>query len=89
LELDSAIIGKLPVEIKASDRGMSPGKMFNEEVERSGILVLHRFINEVDPTQAKLGLQRVAIYTGDYRWLCTHHYEAWEPNIPDVIPSHE
>lgn len=88
LGLANAIIGKLPAEIKASDRAMSPGKMLSEP-ERSGILALHRFLNEVDPTQDKLGLHRVATYTGDYRWLCKYHYDAWQPNIPDVIPTHE
>ncbi|MDO9300285.1 MAG: COR domain-containing protein [Anaerolineales bacterium] len=87
LSLASAIIGKLPGEIKSSDRDFSPGKMLSEP-ERSGILALHRFLNEVDPTQDKLGLHRVATYTGDYRWLCKHHYAAWQPNIPDVIPAH-
>lgn len=33
----------------------------------------------------KLGLHRVATYTGDYRWLCKRHYDAYQPNIPDVI----
>ncbi len=84
LDLAKAIIGKLPDEIKTSDHDMSPGKMLSEP-ERSGILALHRLLNEVDPTQDKLGLHRVATYTGDYRWLCKHHYDAWQPNIPDVI----
>ena len=84
LSLASAIIGKLPAEVKMSDHGMTPDKMLSEP-ERSGIHELHRFLNEVDPTQAKLGLHRVATYTGDYRWLCKHHYDAWQPNIPDVI----
>lgn len=84
LDLASAIVGKLPTEIKASDHGMEPGHMLNEP-ERSGILALHRFLNEVDPTQVKLGLHRVTTYTGDYRWLCKPHYEAWQPNIPDKI----
>lgn len=84
LSLANAIPGKLPAEVKSSDRGLEPGKMLSEP-ERSGILALHRFLNEVDPTQAKLGLHRVTTYTGDYRWLCKHHYDAWQPNIPDVI----
>ena len=88
LSLASAVIGKLPAKLDTSDRGMTPGKMLSEP-ERSGILALHRFINEVDPAQDKLGLHRVATYTGDYRWLCDYHYKAWQPNIPDVIPSHE
>ena len=88
LSLASAVIGKLPAKIETSGRGMTPGKMLSE-LERSGILALHRFINEVDPTQDKLGLHRVATYTGDYRWLCKHHYDAWQPNIPDVIQSHD
>ena len=88
LSLANAIAGKLPAEVKSSDRGLEPGKMLSEP-ERSGILALHRFLNEVDPTQAKLGLHRVTTYTGDYRWLCKHHYDAWQPNIPDVIPSRD
>ena len=84
LDLGKAIIDKLPAEIKASDHNMTSGHMLSEP-ERSGILALHRFLNEVDPTQARLGLHRVATYTGDYRWLCKHHYDAWQPNIPDVI----
>ena len=84
LSLASAIAGKLPTEIKSSNRGLEPGKMVSE-AERSGMLALHNLLREVDPSQAKLGLHRVTTYTGDYRWLCTHHYEAWQPNIPDVI----
>ena len=84
LDLAKEIIDKLPAEIKTPDRALSPGQILNEP-ERSGILALHRFLNEVDPTQDKLGLHRVATYTGDYRWLCRQHYEDWQPNIPDVI----
>jgi hypothetical protein len=88
LSLASAIIDQLPAKVEISDRGMVTGKMLSEP-ERSGILALHRFLKEVDPTQDRLGLHRVATYTGDYRWLCQHHYDAWQPHIPDVIQSHE
>ena len=87
LDLAGAIIGKLPAEIKSSDRGFAPGQMLSEP-ERSGILALHRFLSEKDPTQERLGLHRVTTYTGDYRWLCKYHYDAWQPNIPDVIQPH-
>ena len=79
-----AIIDKLPDEIKIPDRALEPGKMLSEP-ERSGILALHNLLKELDPSQAKLGLHRVATYTGDYRWLCEYYYDAWQPNIPDVI----
>ncbi|MFZ5881601.1 MAG: leucine-rich repeat domain-containing protein [Chloroflexota bacterium] len=85
LDLTKAILDKLPT-VKVEHRSAKPGDVLTEP-ERSGILALHRFLNELDPTQAKLGLHRVATYTGDYRWLCKHHYEAWQPNIPDVIDS--
>jgi hypothetical protein len=84
LTLASAIIGKFPAEIKVSERGPASGNLFSES-ERSGMLVLHRFLAEVDPEQKKLGLHRVPTYTGDYRWLCDQHYAAWQPKIPDVI----
>ncbi|MCG2785759.1 MAG: leucine-rich repeat domain-containing protein [Anaerolineae bacterium] len=84
LSLAGAIIGKLPAKLETPDRNLAPGKMLSEP-ERSGILALHRFLNEKDPTQDRLGLQRVPTYTGDYRWLCKYHYDAWQPNIPDVI----
>jgi hypothetical protein len=84
LVLTEAILGKLPVEIKKSDHAFEPGEMLSEP-DHSGILALHRFLDQVDPSQSKLGLHRITTYTGDYRWLCRHHYEAWQPNIPDVI----
>ena len=87
LDLTKAIIDKLPAEIKTPDRALSPGEMLSEP-ERSGILALHNLLKELDPSQAKLGLHRVTTYTGDYRWLCKYHYDAWQPNIPDEIPSH-
>lgn len=87
LSLAGAIIGKLPDEIKTPDRPMLQRGMISEP-ERSGILALHRLLNEIDPMQDKLGLHRIATYTGDYRWLCKYHYDAWQPNIPDVINSH-
>ena len=54
-------------------------------IERTGLLTLHHFLKEQDPTHAHLGLQRVPTYTGDYRWLCRHHYEAAQSKIPDKI----
>ncbi len=87
LNLASAIVGKLPEEVKSPDRPMLQRGIVSEP-ERSGVLALHRLLNEIDPTQDRLGLHRVATYTGDYRWLCKYHYEAWQPNIPDVIQSH-
>jgi len=87
LDLAKGILDKLS-PIKDIDRGFTPGKDISEP-ERSGILALHRLLNELDPTQDRLGLHRVTTYTGDYRWLCQHHYDAWQPNIPDVIQPHE
>lgn len=84
LNLANAILGKVPDEIKTPDKPMLERGMVSEP-ERSGILALHRLLNELDPNQEKLGLHRVATYTGDYRWLCDAHYKAWQPNIPDVI----
>jgi internalin A len=83
LDLTKAILDNLPA-VKIEQRSAKPNDVLTEP-ERSGILALHRFLNEVDPTQSQLGLHRVATYTGDYRWLCKHHYDAWQPNIPDVI----
>jgi len=88
IDLTKAIIDKLPDGIKTSNRDLSPGKILSEP-ERSGILALHNLLKELDPAQAKFGLHRVTTYTGDYRWLCKHHYDAWQPNIPDVIQPHE
>lgn len=68
LSLASAVLGKVPDEIKMPDKPMLQRGMVSEP-ERSGIL----------------GLHRVATYTGDYRWLCKRHYDAYQPNIPDKI----
>ena len=80
----NAILKAVPEKIKGSQHSEFKGGYLSEP-ERSGILALHQLIREQDPTHAKLGLHRVTTYTGDYRWLCKHHYDAWQPNIPDVI----
>ncbi|MBN2003368.1 MAG: leucine-rich repeat domain-containing protein [Anaerolineae bacterium] len=82
-KLASGIIGKVP-KIETPDRpGLRPGIL--TEPERSGLLELHALLRELDPNQEKLGLIRVPTYTGDYRWLCREHYEAWKSKIPDKI----
>ncbi|HNE06491.1 MAG TPA: hypothetical protein PLT08_18325, partial [Anaerolineales bacterium] len=83
-DLTKAIIDKFPAEVKTPDRSLFAGKLLSEP-ERSGILALHALLRELDPSQANLGLYRVSTYTGDYRWLCKRHYDAYQPNIPDVI----
>ncbi|RPJ19448.1 MAG: hypothetical protein EHM33_30260, partial [Chloroflexi bacterium] len=88
LNLAKAVIDELPVEIKDPYQDLAPGKMLSTP-ERSGILALHNLLKELDPSQAKLGLHRVETYTGDYRWLCKYHFDAWQPNIPDVIKPHD
>ena len=56
---------------------------FMNEKERSGLLALHALLKDLDPHQERLGVTRVATYTGDYRWLCEKHLRAWEPRIPE------
>ena len=72
------------IAIKEIEQTTFSGGMLSEP-ERSGILALHQLIKEQDPSHSNLGLHRITTYTGDYRWLCKHHYDAWQPNIPDVI----
>lgn len=86
LDLAKAITDKLPKEIMDSDRDALQRDMLSRP-ERSGILAFHALLRELDPSQAKLGLHRIPTYTGDYRWLCKKHYDAWQPNIPDEIQS--
>jgi len=84
LDLAKSLVGRLPSEIKPADRTSLRQDMLHE-AERSGILALHSMLRELDPNQERLGLHRVPTYTGDYRWLCKKHYEAWQPRIPDKI----
>jgi internalin A len=84
LKLTNAVLKQLPEKIKGTEHSEFKGGLLSEP-ERSGILALHQLIRAQDPAHSKLGLHRVATYTGDYRWLCKHHYDDWQPNIPDVI----
>ncbi len=97
LDAAKAFVDKLPAEIKGLERpgvhsdipgegeraGLSRGIL--SEDERAGLLAMHALLRELDPNQQHLGLTRVPTYTGDYRWLCHHHYRAWESKIPDKI----
>jgi len=84
LELADRTLQTLPIDIPIAD-GPSTRSGAVSAVERSGLLTLHRFLKENDPTHARLGLYRVPTYTGDYRWLCRRHYEAAQSKIPDKI----
>jgi Leucine-rich repeat (LRR) protein/GTPase SAR1 family protein len=84
LDLAKSLLGQLPKEIQPVEHGLSPRGMLREN-ERTGLLALHSMLKELDPHQERIGLHRISTYTGDYRWLCKEHYEAWQPKIPDVI----
>lgn len=87
LDLSKAITDKLTKDVTLSGmfaHGMERGGLITEP-ERAGILALHALLHELDPSQSKLGLYRVSTYTGDYRWLCEKHYDAYQSNIPDTI----
>lgn len=88
LDLTDKILEQLPAEIETPDRPLTQRGIVSEP-ERSGILALHHLLDELDPNQDRMGLHRVTTYTGDYRWLCQRHYDAWQPQIPDVIQAHE
>lgn len=55
------------------------------ETERSGVLVLHALLRELDPEQQRMGLYRVPTYTGGYQWLCTQHFQNSQSRIPNKI----
>jgi internalin A len=76
--------GSLLKDIEVSDSSRERQGVLSE-VERSGILALHSLLRELDPNHEKLGLWRVPTYTGNYLWLCKHHYEESQPKIPDKI----
>jgi internalin A len=61
------------------------GKGGQSDTDRSAIMALHSILREIDPSHQRLGLRRVTLYTGDYRWLCPTHYAHYESKIPDVI----
>ena len=52
--------------------------------ERSGLLALHRFLQTVDPDQARIGLRIIPTYTGDFAWVCKKHYEIMKSKIPEI-----
>jgi hypothetical protein len=84
LELADATVKALPDEI-APEAHLESRPGILSEPERAGLLTLHALLRDLDPNQEKLGLRRVPTYTGDYRWLCDTHYEAWRSKIPDKI----
>ena len=74
----------LPGSLELSDSPRLRQGLLTDE-ERSGILELHAFLRNEDPTHERLGLMRVPTYTGDFLWLCKTHYELFQPRIPEKI----
>jgi hypothetical protein len=84
LDLMKEVTGKLDNKLAIKDPGRLHQGVLSES-ERSGLLVLHALLREMDPQHARLGLHRVPTYTGDFLWLCSKHYELSQPRIPDSI----
>lgn len=78
------LTGYLKKEVEIAEQPITQQGMLTK-AERSGLLMLHALLRDLDPLQENLGLERVPTYTGDYRWLCPHHYELAQPKIPDRI----
>ena len=81
-EATGAMVGS---DLEGRGRSVTRGGLLSDQ-ERSGLLALHVFLRNEDPTHQRLGLTRVPTYTGDYRWLCRTHYEAAQPKFPDSLP---
>lgn len=84
LELMKEGTGRLLPEIRVAEASRLRQDALSEE-ERSGLLALHDLLRKADPHHERLGLLRVATYTGDYLWLCRKHFDALS-KIPDQIP---
>lgn len=84
LNLMKEITGVVAEGVKVADAGQVRREMLSEG-ERSGLLALHSLLRTLDPHQARLGLQRISTYTGDFLWLCRTHYELSQPRIPETI----
>jgi hypothetical protein len=68
------------VELGIKGVEAEPGGVKPSEI--TAIRVFHELLREVDPGSDWGGLRRVQIETGDYLWLCSDHYEVFEPGLP-------
>ena len=84
LDLMKEATGKLKGEVEISRSGLRENQVLTEP-ERSGVLALHSFLRDKDPTHKNLGLERMPTYTGEYVWLCKEHFELAQSKIPDKI----
>ena len=84
LKLAMAAADDLRTGADLAEDGRLPSGLLSED-ERSGTLTFHALLRGLDPNHQKLGLHRVATYTGEYRWLCDRHYQEYQPKIPDRI----
>jgi internalin A len=73
-----AAAGSIPINDSDSDAS---------GLARSEGAALRRFrelLLELDPSRHFAGLRRVLSPTGDYLWLCEHHYRTYEPTLPQL-----
>ncbi len=85
LDLVKTATEKLAPNVQVRDPSLLRKGGILTPAERSGILALHAFLRETDPTHERLGLTRIPTYTGDYLWLCREHYLESLSKIPDKI----
>ena len=84
LDLMKEATSHLEGELQISDPA-NIAKGILKDDERAGLLALHSLLRELDPLHSRVGLRRVATYTGDFQWLCDTHYNLSQPRIPETI----
>ncbi|MFD9411294.1 COR domain-containing protein [Streptomyces sp. NPDC059989] len=55
--------------------------------EGAALRAFREFLFELDETRKFRDLQRVLTPTGDWQWLCAHHYAQYEPSVLRIYPG--
>lgn len=72
------------------ERNIDPENSFPEgaksltPLEGAGLRMFRSFMQRLDPSSGFGGLRRVQDATGDYIWVCPHHYRLYDPGLPQL-----
>ncbi|MCA1604096.1 MAG: hypothetical protein LC775_01095, partial [Acidobacteria bacterium] len=88
IELMKTLVDKLPKEVgelepqidrhdPRADQQLSPA-------EGQALRSFRTLLFQNDPGRAFGGLRRIQAPSGEFLWVCTHHYPEYDPGLPDI-----
>ena len=86
LDLMNTLIEKLPDEVDIEQLAIAtrPGRSLLDATEGQALRTFRATLFQADPNRAFGDLRRVLAPSGEFLWVCRHHYQKYDPGLPKL-----